>query len=32
MLRFHGFGLVGDVVGNVVPVQAAKPDRSVLVD
>ena len=32
MLRYRDIGLVGDVVGNVVPVEAAKPDRRVLVD
>jgi hypothetical protein len=32
MLCYRDIGLVGDVVGNVVPVEAAKPDRRVLVD
>jgi hypothetical protein len=32
MLRFRYVGLVGDVIGNVVTVEAAKPDRRVLVD
>ena len=31
-LRFGLIGLVGDVIGNIVPIEAAKPDGRVLVD